>query len=94
MFTPTRCLVPHCASETVFGRSEQYRKHVKRSHGLKGKEIDAYMPYEKKAKFTPTKCQVPLCSSQATFKLPNQYTGHLLDKHPHLTQEEVDELVG
>jgi hypothetical protein len=78
---PTTCLVPDCTSTNTFERAKIYRKHVQDVHGIRGKKIDEYMPYKKKAKFEPRQCGVEGCSSRATFKLPNRYKTHFGEQH-------------
>jgi hypothetical protein len=90
-FTPTACRVEGCTEPTIFERSKIYRKHIQRTHGIKGKDIDQYMPYTKE-KFQPTQCKYSGCKSKATFSLPNQYRQHLRDKHG-VSEEEMAEYV-
>jgi hypothetical protein len=80
-YKPTTCLIPNCTSTTTFERAKIYRKHVQDVHGIRGKKIDEYMPYKKKAKFEPRQCGVEGCSSRATFKLPNRYKTHFGEQH-------------
>lgn len=90
-FTPTACRVEGCTEPTIFQRSKICRKHIQRTHGIKGKDIDKYMPYTKE-KFQPTQCRYSGCQSKATFSLPNQYRQHLRDKHG-ISEQDMAEYV-